>query len=92
MLPLTPKKQIHINRNTLASNLKHGRRDPVVRLQQGTRVSYGHEVDLLGPDGAVLASVVYQPDEPLSCGARVWVETTLDCAVRVWQPEVKEAA
>jgi hypothetical protein len=26
-------------------------------------------------DGRVIASVVYRPDKPLSCGARVWIET-----------------
>jgi hypothetical protein len=27
-------------------------------------------------DGKVVASVVYRPDDPLSCGARVWIETS----------------
>lgn len=27
-------------------------------------------------DGKVVASVVYRPNQPLSCGARVWIETT----------------
>lgn len=27
-------------------------------------------------DGKIVASVVYRPDKPLSCGARVWIETT----------------
>jgi hypothetical protein len=27
-------------------------------------------------DGVVVAKVVYRPDHPLSCGARVWIETT----------------
>jgi len=26
-------------------------------------------------DGVVVASVVYRPNDPLSCGARVWIET-----------------
>lgn len=26
-------------------------------------------------DGQVVATVVYRPDKPLSCGARVWIET-----------------
>lgn len=26
-------------------------------------------------DGQVVAKVVYRPDKPLSCGARVWIET-----------------
>ena len=26
-------------------------------------------------DGVVVARIVYRPDKPLSCGARVWIET-----------------
>lgn len=26
-------------------------------------------------DGVVVATVVYRPEDPLSCGARVWIET-----------------
>jgi len=26
-------------------------------------------------DDVVVAKVVYRPDHPLSCGARVWIET-----------------
>lgn len=26
-------------------------------------------------NGEVVASIVYRPDSPLSCGARVWIET-----------------
>jgi hypothetical protein len=26
-------------------------------------------------DGQVVASIVYRPDNPLSCGAKVWIET-----------------
>lgn len=28
--------------------------------------------------GEVVARVVYSPDKPLSCGARVWIETDTD--------------
>jgi hypothetical protein len=26
-------------------------------------------------NGEVVASIVYRPNDPLSCGARVWIET-----------------
>jgi hypothetical protein len=32
--------------------------------------TYAHEVDIKGP-----SKLVYSPDKPLSCGARVWLET-----------------
>jgi hypothetical protein len=31
---------------------------------------YAHRVAIHGP-----SEVVYSPDKPLSCGARVWIET-----------------
>jgi hypothetical protein len=31
---------------------------------------YAYEVDIRGP-----SKIVYSPDKPLSCGARVWIET-----------------
>jgi hypothetical protein len=34
--------------------------------------------ELLGDDGEVVASVIYSPDKPLSCGAKVWIETELE--------------
>lgn len=33
-------------------------------------------------DGEVVAKVVYRPDKPLSCGARVWIETDLEVEVQ----------
>jgi hypothetical protein len=33
-------------------------------------------------DGRVVARVIYRPDKPLSCGARVWIETTEEVTVR----------
>jgi hypothetical protein len=38
-------------------------------------------VDILDKDGNVICSVVQQIDKPLSCGARVWIET--EAAVRI---------
>ena len=32
--------------------------------------NYAHEVDIQGP-----SKIIYSKDKPLSCGARVWIET-----------------
>jgi hypothetical protein len=42
----------------------------VLTVKQGRKNTYAHEVEILGP-----SRVVYSPEKPLSCGARVWVET-----------------
>ncbi len=36
------------------------------------------EVEVLGPGGAVLATIVYSPDAPLPCGAKCWVRCASD--------------
>ena len=37
---------------------------------------YAHSVDISGP-----CRVVYSPDKPLSCGAKVWIETESEVKV-----------
>lgn len=33
-------------------------------------------------NGEVVASIVYRPDNPLSCGAKVWIETKHEVVTR----------
>lgn len=63
-------KRVHVDKHVIASNLKHGRNEAPVTVQtsQGPLKCYG--VDILGP-----SRFVYRPDKPLSCGARLWIET-----------------
>jgi hypothetical protein len=37
--------------------------------------NYANEVIIYGQDGEEAARVIYSPDKPLSCGAKVWIET-----------------
>lgn len=63
--------RIHVNSNRVRSNAKHGTREPVVTVRRGKSVvAYGDEVLIHGP-----SRVVYSPDAPLPCGAKVWIET-----------------
>lgn len=57
-------------------------RAPVISVQTSRGVSRGNQVDLLDATGAVVASFLYKHDSPLKCGARVWMETKLEVAVR----------
>jgi hypothetical protein len=63
------KTIIHVNRQKIAQNVKYGRHDPaiIVRTYKGSQNA--HDVEILGPARIVHAK------KPLSCGARVWIET-----------------
>jgi hypothetical protein len=63
--------RVHVNKNVIASNLKHGRNEPpiAIRRTKTGAAEYAHEVRLIGE-----ARVVYRPDQPLKCGARLWIE------------------
>ena len=63
-------KRIHVNQHIIKSNKKHNRKDPVLTVKTSKTNTYGHEVVIHGP-----SKVVYSPDKPLSCGAKVWIET-----------------
>lgn len=75
------KKIIHINQHKIRSNSKNGSREPVITCKTYRSNSYGHEVLIFDSEGRVSAKVVYSPDKPLSCGARVWIETDNDVEV-----------
>ena len=64
------KTIIHVNQHVIKANRKDGRTDPVLTVKTYKSNTYAHEVAVHGP-----SKVVYSPDKPLSCGARVWIET-----------------
>jgi hypothetical protein len=70
------KKLIHINRNIIQYNAKHGTNLPVCRIQDGSMTRYGMAVDILGP-----SRMVYDPENPLKCGAKLWIETDADIEI-----------
>lgn len=64
------KRRIHINQHVIRSNAKSGERAPVITVKSSRGNDYATSVQILGP-----CRIVYSPDKPLSCGARVWIET-----------------
>lgn len=75
------KKIIHVHQARIKGNTKNGTCEPpiIVRTYKGAR--YGHRVQLVDKDGTVLAELLHSPKKPLNCGARVWLETSLDVVV-----------
>jgi hypothetical protein len=73
------KKRIHVNQHKIKSNRKTGNREPVLTVKTYKDNTYCHEVLIEGP-----CKVIYSPDKPLPCGARVWIETEKDvkCVLR----------
>jgi hypothetical protein len=69
-MPRPKKTIIHVNQHVIRSNAKTCATAPVLTVKQGKTNRYAHEVHIEGP-----SKVVYRPAKPLSCGARVWIET-----------------
>ena len=70
------KKKIHVNQHKIRSNKKHNLNEPVITVMTSKSNDYGHEVEILGP-----SKIVYSPDKPLSCGAKVWIETEAEVKI-----------
>jgi uncharacterized protein (DUF927 family) len=70
------KTRIHVNQHVIRRNIKLTKNtpdalhEPPITVKQGKTNTYCKEVEVLGP-----SKVVYSPDQPLSCGAKVWIET-----------------
>jgi len=70
------KTRIHINQHVIKSNYKNDRREPFITVKNYKSNTYAHEVKILGE-----SKVIYSPDKPLSCGAKVWIETDAEVVV-----------
>ena len=64
------KTIIHVNQHAIRRNIKAETREPVLTVKTYKLNTYAHEVAIKGD-----SKIVYSPDKPLSCGARVWIET-----------------
>ncbi len=64
------KKRIHVHQHIIRRNGKTGESEPVITVKTYKSNDYCHEAVIDGP-----CKVVYSPDKPLSCGAKVWIET-----------------
>lgn len=75
-------KRIHVNQHNIKKNKKNKINLPVITVKTYKSNSYGHEVEILDENGKIAAKVMYSPTKPLSCGARVWIETHNEVIVK----------
>jgi hypothetical protein len=71
------KTKIHVNQHVVRANAKTGARDPVLTVKNYKENRYAHEVEILGT-----SKVIYSPDKPMACGAKVWIETKADVLIK----------
>ena len=69
------KTIIHVNQHKVKANQKNGGTDPVLTVKDYKENRYAHQAVIVDKEGNEIARVVYRPDDPLSCGARCWIET-----------------
>lgn len=72
---------IHVNQHVIRRNLKTGERKPVLTCKTYKSNDYAHEAEILDKEGNPVATIIYSPDKPLGCGARVWIETQNDIRI-----------
>ena len=68
--------RIHVNQHVIKANAKNGENNPIFTVKQGGKNTYSFNVKVKGE-----MELVYSPDKPLSCGAKVWIETRGDIEV-----------
>ena len=67
--------RIHVNQHHIKANAK-GANLPVLTVKTSKSNIKTNRVLIHGP-----SEVVYSPDKPLSCGAKVWIETHADLSI-----------
>lgn len=63
-------KRIRVNQHIIRSNQRHGHYDAPIAIKTYRTNVRAHRVKVDGP-----SELVYSPARPLSCGARLWIET-----------------
>lgn len=66
-------KRIHVNQHIIRANAKKpdpATHEPPLTIKHKTTTYKAWEVEVSGTMG-----LVYKPEKPLTCGARVWLET-----------------
>ena len=69
------KTIIHVNQHVIRANIKSDQQEPPLTVKTYKDNTYASEAVIYDKDGEVAAKVIYSPEKPLSCGARVWIET-----------------
>lgn len=71
-------KRIHVDQHTIRRNKTQGTNDPPISVKTYKDNTKCYEVEIKGE-----SKVIYSPDKPLSCGARLWIETNAEVVTDV---------
>ncbi len=63
------KRIVHVNQHAIRRNAKADQPEPVITVKTYKSNHYGFTAEFTN------GKVVYSPCKPLSCGAKVWIET-----------------
>lgn len=69
------KHYIHVNQHNIRHNIKSpDNPKPVITCKNYKTNKYTNNLTLKDKDGNEILKVLYSPDKPLSCGAKVYIE------------------
>ena len=71
-------KRLHVNKHIIAANAKNGTNDPAITIQTSVGSVACRRVTWNGA-----SEMVHDAEHPLSCGAKVWIETRAPLKVKL---------
>jgi hypothetical protein len=69
------KTILHINQHVIKSNSKNNENNPVITCKTYKTNEYAHQAIIYDKDNNEVCRIVYSKDKPLSCGAKVYIQT-----------------
>lgn len=76
VMPQGTLKRVHVNQHIIKANLKAQTDEPACTVQWKGKSYIGRDVVIKGP-----SQVMQRMQKPLSCGARIWVETRAEVEI-----------
>lgn len=70
------KTIIHVNQHNIKSNTIKGTTLPVLTIKD---YKQNRKANMISCDGPF--KIIYSPDKPLKCGAKVWIETEAEVRI-----------
>jgi hypothetical protein len=68
------KTIVHVDQHVIKANAKNGEDNPPLTVKTYNTNDRAFTAEIKDAAGNVVARVVNRPHDPLSCGARVWIE------------------
>lgn len=69
-------KRIHVNQHNIRANQKDGGNRLAITVKTARHNYKANTVEIHGP-----SRVMYRPDKPMNCGARVWIYTIAELSL-----------